>query len=106
MGQSLTSCAACCSGNAQGCKDRKDETYQKARESYQKVVCEFYQNAVPKIHNHQCMDCGFEKITTIDEENVLAVDPKFTEQEMAADRTKILMNLKSCFDESAAKFQH
>ena len=103
MGQSLTSCAACCSGNAQGCKD---ETYQKARESYQKAVCEFYQNAVPKIHNHQCMDCGFEKITTIDDKNVLVVDPKFPEKEIAADRKKILMNLKSCFDESAAKFQH
>jgi hypothetical protein len=55
----------------------------------------------PKINN-----CGFEKITTNDDKIVLAVDPKFTEQEMAADRTKILMNLKSCFDESAAEFQH
>ena len=96
MGQTLSSCAASCSGNAQGCKD----------ETYQKAVCESYQKAVPKIHNHQCMDCGFEKIKTNAEEIVLAVDPKFTEQEIAADRTKILMNLKSCFDESAAEFQH
>ena len=103
MGQSLTSCAACCSGNAQGCKD---ETYQKARESYQKAVGESYQKEVPKIHNHQCMDCGFEKITTNDDKIVLAVDPNFPEEEIAADRKKILMNLKSCFDESAAKFQH
>ena len=92
MGQALSSCAACCSGNAQGCKD---ETYQKAGESYQKAVCESYQKAVPKIHNHQSMDCGFEKITTNDDKIVLAVDPKFPEEEIAADRKKILMNLKS-----------
>ena len=103
MGQSLTSCAACCSGNAQGCKD---ETYQKARESFQKAVFESYQTAVPKIHNRECMDCGFEKITTNDDKIILAVDPKFTEQEIDADRKKILMNLKSCFDESATRFQH
>ena len=101
MGQSLTS--ACCSGNAQGCKD---ETYQKAEESFQKAVRESYQKAVPKIHNHKCMDSGFEKITTNDDKIVLAVDPKFPEEEIAADRKKILMNLKSCFDESAAQFQH
>ena len=102
MGQALSSCAACCSGNAQGCKD---ETYQKAGESYQKAVCESYQKAVPKIHNHQSMDCGFEKITTNDDKIVLAVDPNFPEEEIAADRKKTLMNLKSCFDESAAQFQ-
>ena len=98
MGQALSSCAACCSRNAQGCKD---ETYQKAGESYQKAVCESYQKAVPKIYN-----CGFEKITTNDDKIILAVDPKFTEQEIDADRKKILMNLKSCFDESPAEFQH
>ena len=102
MGQALSSCAACCSGNSQGLKD---ETYQKAEESYQKAVSESYQKAIPKIHNHQSMDCGFEKITTNDDKIVLAVDPKFPEEEIAADRTKILMNLKSCFDESAAQFQ-
>ena len=97
MGQALSSCAPCCSGSAQGHED------QKAMESYQKAVGESYQKTVPKIHNHQCMDCGiFEKIKTNDETIVLAVDPKFTE----SDRTKILMNLKSCFDESAAEFQH
>ena len=82
MGQALSSCAACCSGNAQGCKD---ETYQKAGESYQKAVCESYQKAVPKIHNHQSMDCGFEKITTNDDKIVLAVDPKFPEEEIAGE---------------------
>ena len=77
MGQSLSSCVASCSGNAQGCKD---ETYQKAAESYQKAVCKSYQKAVPKIHNHQCMDCGFEKIKTNDDKIVLALDPKFPEE--------------------------
>ena len=91
MGQALSSCAACCSGNAQGCKD---ETYQKAGESYQKAVCESYQKEVPKIHNHQ-LDCGFEKIKTNDDKIVLAVNPKFLEQVIAADQKKILMNLKS-----------
>jgi hypothetical protein len=103
MGQALSSCAACCSGNAKGCKD---ESYQRAGESYQKAVCESYQKAAPKILTPQCMDCGFEKITTNDDKIILAVDPKFTEQEIDADRKKILMNLKSCFDESAAEFQH
>ena len=45
-------------------------------------------------------------VTTNDDKIILAVDPKFTEQEIDADRKKILMNLKSCFDESAAEFQH
>ena len=103
MGQALSSCAACCSGNDQG---YKDETYQKARESFQKAVSESYQTAVPKIHNHECLDRGFEKITTNDDKIVLAVNPNFPEEEIAADRKKILMNLKSCFDESASKFQH
>ena len=103
MGQALSSCAACCSGNSQGLKD---ETYQKAEESYLKAVRESYQKAVPKIHTPQCMDRGFEKITTNDDKIILAVDPKFTEQEIDADRKKILMNLKPCFDESAAEFQH
>ena len=103
MGQALSSCAACCSENDQGCKD---ETYQKAEESYQKAVRESYQKAVPKIHSHKCMDRGFEKITTNDDKIVLAVNPNFPEEEIAADRKKILMNLKSCFDESASQFQH
>ena len=97
MGQALSSCAPCCSGSAKECED------QKAMESYDKAVREFYQKSK---NPHQCLDCGFEKIETNDEKIVLAVDPKFTEQEIAAERTKVLMNLKSCFDESAAEFQH
>ena len=50
MGQAISSCAACCSGNDQGLKD---ETYQKAGESYQKAVRESYQKGVPEIHNHE-----------------------------------------------------
>ena len=87
MGQVLSSCAPCCSGSAKECEDQKGlESYQKAK--------------------NPCLDCGFEKIETNDEKIVLAVDPKFTEQEIAAERTKVLMNLKHCFDESAAEFQH
>ena len=54
MGQALSSCAACCSENDQGCKD---ETYQKAEESYQK--------AVPNEKNPQCKDISDGKLLRI-----------------------------------------
>ena len=71
MGQTLSSCAPCCS---------EVRAYEDV-ESYQKVI--------PNDKNPQWK----EKIKTNDDKIVLAVDPKSTEEEIAADRMKILMNL-------------
>jgi hypothetical protein len=50
---------------------------------------ESYQKVIPNDKNPQWK----EKINTNDAKIVLAVDPKSTEEEIAADRMKILMNL-------------
>ena len=74
MGQALTSCAPCCS-SAQAYEDE---------DSYQKVS-----DIGTNDNNRQWM----EKIKTSTDKVVLAVDPKSSEEEIAADRMKILMNL-------------
>ena len=71
MGQALSSCAPCCS---------EVQAYEDV-ESYQKVI--------PNDKNPQWK----EKIKTNDDKIVLVVDPKSTEEEVAAGRMKILMNL-------------
>ena len=73
MGQTLSSCAPCCS-EAQANEDV---------ESYQKVI--------PNDKNPQWK----EKIKTIDDKIVLAVDPKSTEEDRAASRMQILMNIST-----------
>ena len=70
MGQALSSCAPCCS---------EAEAYKDV-ESYRKVI--------PNDKNAQWK----EKIKTNDEKIVLVVDPKSTEEEIAAERMKILMS--------------
>ena len=72
MGQALSSCAPCCSGYA-----------QENEESYQMAVLNDNGN------NPQWK----EKIKTNKDSIVLAVDPRSTEEEIAAERKKILMNL-------------
>ena len=69
MGQALSSCAPCCSST------EDVESYQMA--------------TIPNDMNPQWK----EKIKTNCDKIVLAVDPKSTEEEIAADRMKILMNL-------------
>ena len=72
MGQALSSCAPCCSSA---------EAYEDV-ESYQMAT-------IPNDTNPQWK----EKIKTNCDKIVLAVDPKSTEEEIAADRMKILMDL-------------
>ena len=67
MGQALSSCAPCCSTTA----TEDVESYQMADKSPQ----------------------WKEKIKTNCDQIVLAVDPKSTEEEIADDRMKILMNI-------------
>ena len=73
MGQVLSSCAPWCS-DAHGHEDVQS-----------------YQKAVPNDKNPQWK----EKIKTNQDKIVLAVDPKSTEEERAADRMQILMNLST-----------
>ena len=74
MGQAVSSCAPCCSAN---------EDVESSWETYQK--------SVPNDKNPQWK----EKVKTIDDKVVLAVDPKSTEEERAAERMQILMNLST-----------
>ena len=74
MGQAVSSCAPCCSAN---------EDVESSWESYQK--------SVPNDKNPQWK----EKIKTNDDKIVLAVDPKSTEEERAAERMQILINLST-----------
>ena len=69
MGQALSSCAPCCSSTED-------------MESYQMAT-------IPNDINPQWK----EKIKTNCDKIVLAVDPKSNEEEIAADRMKILMDL-------------
>ena len=72
MGQAVSSCAPCCTAN---------EDVESSWESYQK--------SVPNDKNPQWK----EKLKTNDNKIVLVVNPMSTEEEIAADRMKILMNL-------------
>ena len=74
MGQVLSSCAPCCSG-AQAYEDE---------DSYQKVS-----DIGTNDNNRQWK----EKIITNNDKVILAVDPTSSEEEIAADRMEILMNL-------------
>lgn len=74
MGQVLSSCAPCCSG-AQAYEDV---------DSYQKVS-----DIGTNDNNRQWK----EKIKTNTDKVILAVDPRSSEEEITADRMKILMNL-------------
>ena len=74
MGQAVSSCAPCFSAK---------EDVESSWESYQK--------SVPNDKNPQWK----EKIKTNEDKVVLAVDPKSTEEERAADRMQILMNLST-----------
>ena len=74
MGQALSSCAPCCSGYA-----------QENEESYQMAV----------LNDNGTNPQWKEKIRTNKDNIVLAVDPKSTEEEIAADRMKILMNIST-----------
>ena len=78
MGQVLSSCAPCCS-DAHGYEDVQS-----------------YQKAVPNDKNPQWK----EKIETNENKIILAVDPKSTEEEVAAARLKILeLEFQLEFDE-------
>ena len=74
MGQVLTSCTSCCS-DAQAYEDM---------DSYQKVS-----DIGTNDNNRPWM----EKIKTNTDKVILAVDPKSSEEEIAAGRMNILMNL-------------
>ena len=74
MGQVLTSCTSCCS-DAQAYEDV---------DSYQQVS-----DVGPNDKNRQWM----EKIKTNTDKVILAVDPSSSEEEIAAGRMNILMNL-------------
>ena len=74
MGQVLSSCAPCCSG-AQAYEDV---------DSYQKVS---------DIGTNDNDRQWKEKIKTNTDKVILVVDPRSSEEEIAADRMKILMNL-------------
>ena len=74
MGQVLSSCAPCCSGT---------QAYEDM-DSYQKVS-----DVGTNDNNRQWM----EKIKTNTDKVILAVDPKSSEEEIAAGRMNILMNL-------------
>ena len=74
MGQALSSCAPCCSGYA-----------QENEESYQMAV----------LNDNGTNPQWKEKIRTNKDNIVLAVDPKSTEEEIAAERMKILMNIST-----------
>ena len=63
-----------------------------AVESYHKAV-ESSHKAVESYHMTVLNDNDKEKIKTNKDSIVLAVDPRSTEEEIAADRKKILMNL-------------
>ena len=71
MGQAVSSCAPCCTAN---------EDVESSWESYRKSVL--------NDKNPQWK----EKVKTIDDKVVLAVDPKSTKKERAAERIQILMN--------------
>jgi hypothetical protein len=72
MGQSLSSCAPCCSG-------------------YEAEAVESYQKAVP--NENENSPKWKERIKTDNDKIVLAVEPKSTDEEVANERVKILMDL-------------